>query len=365
MHNASSTPQEFVIRPSAAAIVLRPLPLLLIATGLFALAWFMPPGTRATALMAAAFVVIVSRTAWEAIWRQCARYELTPTHLRTTHGVFSRFTVEVPLARVQHCVLSKRLTERLAGVGTLGFASAGTDSVEAVWISVDEPEKVLERVRAAIARSTAGAPKRAVVLGLVGGIGSGKSAVAKAFAAHGAIVLDSDTQAKETLRREDVRRTLVSWWGEDVLDATGEIDRKKVADIVFRDPSQRKKLEDLVHPLVRASRASVLAEASAKGVDLAIVDAPLLLEAGVDRECDAVIFVDAPREQRLARVKNRGWSEEELDRREHAQWSLDEKKRRSRYQIRNDADLAALDRQVAEVVTRVRRDFAPQAASAL
>lgn len=365
MHNASSTPQEFVIRPSAAAIVLRPLPLLVIGVGLFAWAWFMPPSARATALMAAAFVLVVGRTVWEIVWRACARYELTRSHLRATHGVFSRFTVEIPLGRIQHSVLSKKFTERLAGVGTLGFASAGTDSVEAVWLSVDGPEQVLDRVRAAIARANGGMQNRAIVLGLVGGIGSGKSAVAKAFAAHGALVLDSDTQAKEALRREDVRRTLVSWWGTGVLDAAGEIDRRKIADIVFRDPAERKKLEELVHPIVRASRASVLAEAAAKGVDLAIIDAPLLLEAGVDRECDAVVFVDAPREQRLARVKGRGWSEEELDRREAAQWSLEEKKRRSRFVVHNDADLAALDRQVSDLITRARGELGAQAASAL
>jgi dephospho-CoA kinase len=365
MHDASSTPQEFVIRPSAAAIVLRPLPLLVVGVVVFLAAWFMPRSSLATWLMAAAFAVVLGRTVWEAIWRACARYELTPTHVRATHGVFSRFTVEIPLGRVQHSVMSKKLTERLAGVGTLGFASAGTDSIEAVWLSVDEPERVLERVRAAIARANGDAPKRAIVLGLVGGIGSGKSAVARAFAAQGALVLDSDTQAKEALRREDVRRTLVSWWGEGVLDQAGEIDRKKVADIVFQEASQRQRLEELVHPIVRASRASVLAEAAAKGVDVAIIDAPLLLEAGVDRECDAVVFVDAPREQRLARVKSRGWNEEELSRREAAQWSLDEKKRRSRYVISNNADLVTLDREVAALIARARRELGGQAASAL
>lgn len=365
MHNAPSTPPEFVIRPSAAAIVLRPLPLLVIGVGVFAAAWLMPRSSTATWLMAAAFVIVVGRTIWEAIWRACARYELTATHVRSTHGVFSRFTVEIPLGRIQHSVLSKKLSERLAGVGTLGFASAGTDSVEVVWISVDQAEMVLDRVRSAIARPTGGATKRAIVLGLVGGIGAGKSAVAKAFESRGALVLDSDTQAREALRREDVRRTLVSWWGEGVLDAAGEIDRRKVADIVFRDSSQRKKLEELVHPIVRASRASVLAEAAAKGVDFAVIDAPLLLEAGVDRECDAVVFVDAPREQRLARVKGRGWSEQELERREAAQWSLDEKKRLSRYVIRNDSDLAALERSVSELIGQARRELGSQAASAL
>ncbi|HEX8875199.1 MAG TPA: dephospho-CoA kinase [Phycisphaerales bacterium] len=365
MHNASSTPQVFVIRPSAAAIVLRPMPLLVFGVVVFVSAWWLAPGAIATSLMVGAFLLVVGRTIWEIIWRACARYELTPTHLRTTHGVFSRFSVEIALARVQHSVLSKRLTERLAGVGTLGFASAGTDLVEAVWVSVDEPEQVLDRVRAAIAHASAGTSKRAIVLGLVGGIGSGKSAVAKAFAAHGALVLDSDTQAKEALRREDVRRSLVSWWGDGVLDASGQVDRKKVADIVFGDPAQRKKLEELVHPIVRASRATVLAQAAAKGVDLAIIDAPLLLEAGVDRECDAVVFVEAPRQQRLARVQGRGWDEAELDRREAAQWSLDEKKRRSRYVVRNDSDLPTLDRQVAELVARVRQELGCQAASAL
>lgn len=335
----------------------------------------MAPTVWAKTAMSVAFATVLIRVVWEFLWRACARYELTATHVRATHGVFSRFTVEIPLENIQHSVLSKRLTERLAGVGTLGFASAGTDAVEATWLMVDEPEQVLDRVRTAISRSrTVGATvhtdrskskpalnnaegTHAIVLGLVGGIGSGKSAVARAFASRGALILDSDAQAKEALRRDDVRQTLISWWGEEILDAAHEVDRRKVADIVFRDPSQRKRLEELVHPIVRASRANVLSQAASRGVDLAIIDAPLLLEAGVDRECDAVVFVDAPRETRLARVKERGWNEDELDRRESAQWPLEEKKRHSRYVIHNDVDVASLHRQVEDLITRVRTDL--------
>ncbi|MEN0021595.1 MAG: dephospho-CoA kinase [Planctomycetota bacterium] len=193
------------------------------------------------------------------------------------------------------------------------------------------------------------AQRRPLVIGIVGGIGAGKSAVARLLATHGAAVIDSDTIAKAALDREDVRDALVSWWGDEVLGADGRIDRQAVGKIVFADDVERRKLESLVHPLVHAARAEAITDAAAAGVRAVVVDAPLLFEAGVDRECDVVIFVDVPRETRLARVASRGWDEAELDRREAAQWPIDRKRAASSHVIENAGSEADLQRAVRDL----------------
>lgn len=192
------------------------------------------------------------------------------------------------------------------------------------------------------------------VIGIAGGIGAGKSAVAAEFAQLGCLVIDSDREARALLRRDDVRKTLVEWWGRGVLDSTGEVDRSAVARIVFSDEAQRKRLEGLTHPMLRSNRETVKALAKERGAPAVILDAPLLFEAGLDAECDAVVFVDTPRPERLRRVvEARGWDEAELARRENSQWPLEDKRRRSDYVLRNDRDEATLRQGVARVLDEI------------
>lgn len=189
------------------------------------------------------------------------------------------------------------------------------------------------------------------VIGVAGGIGAGKSAVAAALADLGCIVIDSDKEARALLTRDDVKRELVSWWGPSVLDERGEVDRSAVARIVFSDEAQRRRLEGLTHPMLRTNRERVKALARERGAPAVVLDAPLLFEAGLDAECDAVIFVDAPREVRLDRVvASRGWDEAELDRREKSQWPLEDKRSRSDYVVRNDRGTASLREAVARIL---------------
>lgn len=192
------------------------------------------------------------------------------------------------------------------------------------------------------------------VIGLVGGVGAGKSAVAAAFRSLGCVVSDSDAHARQALARPDVQATLESWWGRDVVLAAGGVDRARIAALIFADPAQRARLEGLVHPIIHRARRDDLLRAGAAGAPALIVDAPLLLEAGVAAECDAVVFVDAPRADRLARVvASRGWDEAEFDRREAAQWPLERKRGASQFVIGNEgrrADLAEQARGVLEAL---------------
>lgn len=292
---------------------------------------------------------------WAGVVALSRRYMLTDRRVSVRLGVFRRVAVEVPIANVQHVAMSRSVAERLLGAGTIAIASAGTDGYALVWRTLSSPEGVLALLRGAMEQKGAGMPHVTpgapfMVVGLVGGIGAGKSAVAKALGELGFLVVDSDQEAKAALDRPEVRTRLVSWWGSEILDGQGRVDRKRVAGVIFSDGAQRARLEGLIHPLVKATRGELAERARQQGRRGVIVDAPLLFEAGVDQECDFVIFVDAPREQRLERVRARGWDEAELSRRENAQLSLEEKLRRADAVVLNDRSLDDLRARVAQVV---------------
>jgi dephospho-CoA kinase len=191
---------------------------------------------------------------------------------------------------------------------------------------------------------------RPIVIGLAGGIGSGKSLVAAILAELGCIVIDLDREARAALDRPDVREELQRWWGPGVFGPDGRVDRSRVAAIVFKDEGERRRLEGLIHPLVKATRGEMVGRAADAGAPAVVVDAPLLFEAGVDKECDVVVFVDAPLGARLERVRaTRGWGPEELQRRESVQWGLDVKRRLADHVVVNDTGPDDLRARVAAV----------------
>ncbi|MEM7228371.1 MAG: dephospho-CoA kinase [Planctomycetota bacterium] len=188
------------------------------------------------------------------------------------------------------------------------------------------------------------------VIGLTGGIASGKSEVGRFLADLGCLVVNSDQLGHEALRDDIVRKTLVSWWGESIVDDSGELDRSAIARIVFSSPGERQRLEALVHPWIEARRRALFDDPPTDTRAL-VIDAPLLLEAGLGDECDAVIFVDADRSIRAARVQaTRGWTVEDLERRESAQFGLDEKRKQADYVVVNEGDRDSLRHRVQEVL---------------
>lgn len=181
------------------------------------------------------------------------------------------------------------------------------------------------------------------MIGLVGGIASGKSLVAQQFRSLGAEVLDADRVGHEVLRLPEVVAAIRGHFGEQVLDATGHVDRKALGRIVFGPypvgPSQLAMLESITHPEIRR-RLRVQAEGMAeRGVPLVVLDAPVLLKAGWDKMCNALVYVDSPRDLRLSRALKRGWTAEEFAAREAAQEPIEEKRRRSGFVVDNSGDL--------------------------
>ncbi len=169
------------------------------------------------------------------------------------------------------------------------------------------------------------------IIGIVGGVASGKSLVAGQFARLGAGVLDADRAGHEALRLPAVEAAARQRWGEAVF-ADGRIDRARLARIVFapgpEGRREREYLEQLTHPEIARllrEQADALAGQAAVGV----LDAALLFEAGWDQFCEKTVFVEAPREARLARAVARGWGEAEFTAREAAQESLDRKRTRA------------------------------------
>ena len=195
---------------------------------------------------------------------------------------------------------------------------------------------------------------RLPVIGLTGGIGSGKSAVGRIMAEEGCLVCDSDALARQAFNDPEVRAAMVAWWGDRVTAPDGAIDRSKVAAIVFSDPAERTRLEALTHPWIEARRERLFASPP-PGTRALVIDAPLLLEAGLGDRCHAIAFVDSPLEMRLSRVREaRGWDAAEHARREAAQWPLDRKRAAADHVIRNDGSPESLRAQVRAVLDRVR-----------
>lgn len=194
----------------------------------------------------------------------------------------------------------------------------------------------------------------AVVIGLSGGVASGKTLVAKILGDMGFHVIDVDAQAKSALLQTDVRDTLVSMWGRTILDSNGSIDRVQIASLVLKDPAKRRVLEEVVRPYVRIDRTRALQQANAAGKTGVVLDAPQLFETGQNAECDIVIFVEASHGQRTARAIERGATIEQFERRETAQLSIDEKRKRSHAIIVNDSTPVALAADVKAVVRQVR-----------
>lgn len=288
------------------------------------------------------------------------RHLLTESMIVAERGIIRKIRVEIPLRRVQHTLLVRPLGERLMGIGSIGVTSAGTGGVDLVWRGVEHPQRVLDIIRAQVNRMSAQGGGRVVtpIIGIVGGIGAGKSTVARAFAELGCVVSDSDASVREIMKLPEVRDELRAWWGDRVIGSGGAVDRGEVARIVFDSDMERRKLEGLIHPLVHQRRRELIERARSEGAAGVIVDAPLLFEAGVDSECDAVVFVDTPREIRLARVKSsRGWDGQELDRREKAQLGLEEKKKRSDYVVSNIGLPEELRGRVARVLSAVQKDL--------
>jgi dephospho-CoA kinase len=190
------------------------------------------------------------------------------------------------------------------------------------------------------------AQKRMKVIGLIGGVASGKSRVARMLVELGAGLLDADRTGHAVLAEDsDVHAALRRRWGNAVFDDHG-VDRKAIADRIFAEgtaaDAERRFLESLLHPRIGARLRAEGQDFAAAGRPAVVLDAPLLLEAGWQPICDLILMVDASRETRLGRATIRGWTEKEFDQREAAQLSVDVKRLAADAIVQNDGSEAEL-----------------------
>jgi len=232
-----------------------------------------------------------------------------------------------------------------------------------------------------------GAIGKKPIIGILGGIGSGKSTVAAEFAKLGCKVIDADKIAHELLLyKTAVKEKVVGLFGQTILDPAGKIDREKLAEVVFADARNQKSeirsqkseagsqkseagsqksevgslssalclLSSVLHPLVLQRAEELIEQYNRQNQVKAIVlDMPLLVEVGWDKRCDRLIFIDCEQKLRLDRAKKMGFDKNQVKIRENFQISLDNKTNVADNTINNNSDFSALAKQVTDIFSYV------------
>ncbi len=157
--------------------------------------------------------------------------------------------------------------------------------------------------------------KKNRILGITGMPGAGKSTASKILSELGAVVIDADKLAHAALKKDEIKNKISLAFGTQIYD-NGDINKAKLAEIVFTDPARRKQLEEIIHPEVISAINRRINEVSDNS--LIVLDVPLLHESGLDKICDSVLLITADLEIRLKRVESRGWSQQELTNRDNA-----------------------------------------------
>lgn len=195
------------------------------------------------------------------------------------------------------------------------------------------------------------------IIGLTGGIATGKSAFAAALRAKSVPVIDADELARSVVEPgSPALAEIASAFGPGVLLGDGGLDRRRMAKVVFSDPKERRRLEAITHPAVRRAMVEETARLAAAGEPLAFYDAPLIFEVGLDALLDAVVVVYAPVEAQRIRLKARdGLLESEAEGRLAAQWSIEEKVARADFVVDNTGGVGDLGDKAERLLRDLRR----------
>jgi dephospho-CoA kinase len=192
------------------------------------------------------------------------------------------------------------------------------------------------------------------VVGLLGGVGAGKSLVAAQFAKLGCAVIDADRMGHEVLREPAVRGAMAERFGPGILDAAGEVDRRRLGQIVFADRESLAALDAIMAPHLWPRVIQAMDAARQTNVPAVVLDAALILEKGLDKHCDVLVYIEAPLEFRQARAASaHGWKPSETTRREAAQVSLKIKQDRADYTIENRTSPDHTLEQVQAILSKI------------
>jgi len=193
------------------------------------------------------------------------------------------------------------------------------------------------------------------VIGLVGAVGSGKSTVADEFGKLGCGVVKADVLNHQILREKNVVAQVVMWWGDKVLDGCGGVSRDKIGEIVFDNPEELARLTKLVHPrILELQRLMVQGYMANPAVKAIVLDVPLLVEVGWEKQCDCLVYVEVAEAIRRGRLREkRGWGLEKIKKIENLQIVLDKKAKMSEYVVSNSSDIPDLALQVAKIFSLI------------
>jgi dephospho-CoA kinase len=198
-------------------------------------------------------------------------------------------------------------------------------------------------------------PRRKPIIGIIGGIASGKSTVAAEFAKLGCAVVNADAIAHELLGEDRVRDRVCELFGREVLQPSGQVDRKKLARIVFADGERLAALNQVIHPLVLERVEELIARHNSDAdVKAIVLDVPLLVEVGWANRCDRLIFVKCDRKRRDERLRQAGrLNGQDIDIRENFQISVDKKAELADNTIDNNSDFLTLVRQIQDIFSDI------------
>ena len=200
------------------------------------------------------------------------------------------------------------------------------------------------------------AKKPRPVIGLLGGIASGKSLVAGQFAKLGCAVVDADRLAHESLAEPKIRQAIRERFGDAVLAPSGEVDRQLLGAKAFAGREDLEALEAIVHPETCRRAEKAVAAARQSAVPAVILDAPLILEKGLDRLCDYLVYIGAPEHVRRSRAgQTRGWDPSEVARREATQVSLKTKQNRADYTVDNSTSPEHTFEQIQTILSQIAK----------
>lgn len=191
-----------------------------------------------------------------------------------------------------------------------------------------------------------------LIVGLTGGIATGKSAVTARFEERGAVVIDFDAMTREVMEPDmPAWNDIVEFFGESILNDDRTLDRARLADVVFADPEKRLKLERFIHPRLFEEYSRRIAEIEENDPDaLVLVDTPLLVEVNLQSMFDEIVVVYATREEQIERLTARdGLDEEAILARLDAQMPTEDKIEHADYVIRNSGSLEDLNHEVDKV----------------
>lgn len=191
-----------------------------------------------------------------------------------------------------------------------------------------------------------------MIVGLTGGIGTGKSTVSKLFKENGADIYDADIIAKEIMEELETIEEIGKEFGSSILDKNQRLDRQKLKEIVFKNKEKLEILNKIVHPKVIKRFENI--KSNIKKEEIAIFDIPLLFEAKMENLCDLIVVVDIDREKQIKRIIERDGIEEELaEKIIDSQMSSETKRKKADIVIENNGTLIDLEKKVFEIYRKI------------